>query len=156
MYSSYSSSYDSGLSSGGALLILGIILIVGLVISFFIIRYASRANELVEIQKKALQELKIQTAILSGDSGNTEVNAHYLDEIRKIKSADILERSGSVSIPNTIRVAEIYNKFMTEIETKNLSVFSAKKAFESEIDRITNELSETQKVTFLDIYKKNK
>ncbi|AOM42633.1 hypothetical protein [Xenorhabdus hominickii] len=151
----YRSHYDSGPSLEVTLFILIIIALVGLVIGFFIIRYASRANELLDVQKKALRELKIQTAILSGDIGSVIINSIYLDEIRKIQSADMLERGGSVSHPKILNVARIYNSFMAEIETKNLPIFSAKKAFESEIERISCELNERQKISFLNVYREN-
>ncbi len=155
MYSSYSRSYDSGLSLESTLFILIIIALIGLVISFFIIRYASRANELLVVQKKALRELKTQTAILSGDTGNVMINSVYLDEIRKIQSSDILERGGSICHPKALRVARIYNSFMAEMETQNTPLFSAKKTFESEIKRISSELNVTQKAELLNIYREN-
>ncbi|MDX7993249.1 hypothetical protein [Xenorhabdus littoralis] len=151
----YSSHYDSGLSLSGVLFVLIIIVLIGLTINFFIIRYASRANELLDIQKKTLQELRIQTALLSGDKGNIEISSVYLDRARKLQSIDILERGGPVVRYKVVDVANLYNNLMAEVETKNLSVLSAKKAFQTEIDRISSELNESQKISFLSYYKEN-
>ncbi|PHM45870.1 hypothetical protein Xmau_00261 [Xenorhabdus mauleonii] len=152
MYNSYD---DSGFSLLGPFFILIIIALVGLAINFFIIRYASRANELLDTQKKILQELKIQTALLSGDKGNSEINSAYLDAIRKMQSTNLLEKGGMVAQYRVMDVAKLYNNLMAEVEAKNLSIMSARNAFQAEIDRLSSELNESQKMSFLSYYKEN-
>ncbi|MBD2786200.1 hypothetical protein ID858_17435 [Xenorhabdus sp. DI] len=151
----YSSHYDSGLSFTGVLVVLIIIILIGLAINFFIIRHASRANELLDVQKKALQELRIQNALLSGDRGDMEINSVYLDRVRKVQSIDILDRGGPVVLYKVVDIANLYNNLMVEVETKNLSILSAKKAFQTEVDRISSELNEDQRTSFLNFYQEN-
>ncbi|MDC9605610.1 YebO family protein [Xenorhabdus griffiniae] len=152
MYNSY---YDSASSLSGAFFILIIIVLIGLAINFFIIRYASRANELLDVQKKLLQELRIQTALLSGDKGNIEISSIHLDRVRKLQSTDILEMGGPVVRYKVEDIANLYNNLMIEVEAKNLSILSAKKAFQVEIDRISSGLNEPQKTFFLNVYREN-
>ncbi|MDX7986705.1 hypothetical protein FE392_05055 [Xenorhabdus sp. 12] len=152
MYNSYD---DSGFSLLGPFFILLIIALIGLAINFFIIRYASRANELLDTQKKILQELKIQTALLSGDKGNSEISSVYLDTIRKMQSTNLLEKGGMVAQYRVMDVAKLYNNLMAEVEAKNLSIMSARNAFQAEIDRLSSELNESQKMSFLSYYKEN-
>ncbi|MDE9447750.1 YebO family protein [Xenorhabdus bovienii] len=150
MYSSY---YDSGFSLTSTFLILIIGALIGFIISFFIIRYASRANELLDIQKKTFQELKVQNELLSGDKGSSEINSFYLNELRKLQSSDIVSKSGHIYHSNVEKVVNLYNNFMEETEIKNLSILSTRKLFQSEIDRLLSELNENQKMSFLSIYR---
>ncbi|WP_274715267.1 hypothetical protein [Xenorhabdus bovienii] len=150
MYSSY---YDPGFSLVGTLFILIIGALIGFIISFFIIRYATRANELLDIQKKTLQELKVQNELLSDDKGNSEINSFYLDELKKLQSSDMVSKSGYVNHSNVEKMAKSYKKFIEEVETKNLSILSARKSFQAEIDRLSSELNENQKMSFLSVYR---
>ncbi|CBJ83052.1 hypothetical protein; putative exported protein [Xenorhabdus bovienii str. Jollieti] len=147
------SHYDPGLSLAGILFILVISALIGFTISFFIMRYATRANELLDIQKKILQELKVQNELLSGDKGNSDISSFYLNELKKLQSSDVVSKSGYVNHSNVEKMAKLYKKFMEEIETKNLSIFSARKAFQSEINRLSSELNENQRMSFLNVYK---
>ncbi|PHM72998.1 YebO family protein [Xenorhabdus sp. KJ12.1] len=150
MYNSY---YEPGLSLTVTFFILTIGVLIGFVVSFFIIRYATRANELLDIQKKTLQELKVQNELLSGEKGNSEISSLCLDGVRKLHSSDVLERGGSVAQYKVMNIVKLHNDLMAEVEIKNLSILSARKAFQAEIDRISSELNESQKIAFLSFYK---
>lgn len=147
--------YDSGFSPIGILIIWIAVVVVSCFILFVLIRKAVKVNELIAVQNKILNQLVLQSEILSGGD-EKPVNSFYLDEIRKWNGSDVIAKGGViVSHPKVESIAKLHNDFINDVSRTGGSILSAKKLFKVEVDRITSGMDASQKEVFFRVYTDN-
>ncbi|AGQ32450.1 hypothetical protein M495_18885 [Serratia liquefaciens ATCC 27592] len=147
--------YDSGFSLIGILIIWIAVVVISCVILFVLIRKAVKVNELIAVQNKILNQLVLQSEILSGGEGK-QVSSFYLDEVRKWNGSDVIAKGGViVSHPKVESIAKLHNDFINDVNKKGGSILSAKKLFKVEVDRITSGMDASQKEVFFRVYTEN-
>ncbi|MFP7605052.1 hypothetical protein [Serratia quinivorans] len=147
--------YDSGFSPIGILIIWIAVVVVSCAILFFLIRKAVKVNELIAVQNKILNQLVLQSEILSGGEGKP-VSSFYLDEVRKWNGSDVIAKGGViVSHPKVESIAKLHNDFINDVNKMGGSILSAKKLFKVEVDRIASGMDAAQKEVFFRVYTEN-
>lgn len=147
--------YDYGFSPIGILIILVAVIVAGCVISFLLIRKAVKVNEMISVQNKILNQLILQSEILSGGD-EKPVSSFYLDEVRKWNGSDVIAKGGViVSHPKVESIAKLHNDFINDVNKVGGSILSAKKLFKVEVDRITSGMDTSQKEVFFRVYTEN-